>query len=110
MSSQVNGTSITLTRGDTFLAEVAIFNQDGTQYIPEPGDSVRFAMKTDYYETQVLILKNIPIENMLLRLEPEDTKPLPYGTYVYDIQLTTAAGDVSTFISKAKLKLTEEVE
>ena len=34
---------------------------------------------------------------------------LPFGKYVYDIELTKATGEVDTFITKAILKLTEEV-
>lgn len=47
---------------------------------------------------------------MLLVLEPEDTKTLPFGKYVYDIQITYADGKVDTFITKGRLRLTEEVD
>ena len=38
------------------------------------------------------------------------TADLNFGKYVYDIQLTKANGKVDTFISKAILKLSEEVD
>ena len=38
-----------------------------------------------------------------------DTAHIPFGKYVYDIELTKATGEVDTFITKAILKLTEEV-
>lgn len=110
MSYSVSGNKITLTRGDTFRATVSIFNPDGTPYELQEGDSVRFAMKQDYDDEEVLILKDIPTDTMELVLEPEDTKPYEFGDYVYDIQLTKANGDVDTFVAKAKIKLTEEVE
>ena len=47
---------------------------------------------------------------MMLTLEPQDTADLNFGKYVYDIQLTKANGKVDTFISKAILKLSEEVD
>lgn len=72
MSYNITGTTITLTRGDTF--------------------------------------KDIPIDTMMLTLEPQDTADLNFGKYVYDIQLTKANGKVDTFISKAILKLSEEVD
>lgn len=56
-----------------------------------------------------LLIKEIPIDTMILTLNPEDTKHLPFGKYVYDIELTKATGEVDTFITKAILKLTEEV-
>ena len=46
---------------------------------------------------------------MLLEIAPEDTEPLPFGRYVYDIELTTADGTVDTFISKAIINICEEV-
>ena len=100
-----------LTRGDTFKAEVTITDKDGNPYEPQPGDSVRFAVKKNYTDpdTDVLIVKIIPTDTMILLLKPSDTKKLAFGNYVYDIQLTTAAGEVDTFITKASFTLTEEV-
>lgn len=89
MSYSITGTTITLTRGDTFEALVSATKKDGTPYIPVEGDVIRFAM---------------------LMLEPSDTADLNFGKYVYDIQLTKANGKVDTFITKATLKLSEEVD
>ena len=46
---------------------------------------------------------------MTLTLQPSDTKNLPFGNYVYDIELTTADGFVDTFIGPATFTLTGEV-
>lgn len=110
MSYSVRGTTITLTRGDTCAVKVTILNADGSEYEMRDGDSVRFAMKENYNDNEPLLLKDIPTDTMTLVLEPEDTKELSFGRYVYDIQLTTAGGTVATFITKATLKLTEEVD
>lgn len=117
MSYAIDGTTITLTRGDTFRAEIAI-QIDGEPYTPAFGDTVRFALKhrtlnnqkTEFTDPDPLILKDIPIDSMVLELEPEDTKPLGFGKYVYDLQITFADGTVSTFVTKAPFNLTEEVE
>ena len=107
----VKKTTITLTRGDTFKAQIHITDKEGNPYEIQEGDEVRFAMKKNYSDpdTEVLIVKQVPTDTLILTLEPEDTKDLPFGTYVYDIQLTTAAGEIDTFIAKASLILTEEV-
>lgn len=110
MSYSVSGTTITLTRGDTFEALVTITKKNGEVYIPDEGDTVRFAMKATYNDDEPLILKDIPIATMMLILTPDDTAELDFGKYVYDIQLTKADGRVDTFITKATLKLTEEVD
>lgn len=109
MSQSISGTTITLTRGDTFKARISITDQDGNEYVPVNGDSIRFAMKTDYGDKSPLLIKQVPIDTLFLLIEPEDTKKLAFGKYVYDIELTRATGEVDTFITKATLKLTEEV-
>lgn len=110
MSFSVKKNTITLTRGDTFKATIGITNPDGTPYEPEEGDSIRFAMKKEYEDAEVLIEKDIPTDTLILTIAPEDTKPLRFGDYVYDIQLTKVSGEIDTFITKSKLVLTEEVE
>lgn len=110
MSYSISGTDITLTRGDTLKALVRAEYQDGTDYVPQEGDKIRFACKERYTDRAVLIEKDIPTDTMILVLNPEDTEHLEFGRYVYDIQLTRANGDVDTFITKAKLKIAEEVD
>ena len=41
MSYSVSGTTITLTRGDTFKAQISITDRNGDPYVPQEGDSVR---------------------------------------------------------------------
>lgn len=101
--------SITLTRGDSFIAIVNIEDQNGNEYFPKEGSTLRFALKKDYDEYKPLLVKDIPIDTLIFELKPEDTKPLPFGNYVYDIQLTTPEGRIDTIIPKGKFKLSEEV-
>ena len=110
MSFKVKKNTIYLTRGDTFKARLTINNPDGSIYTPVEGDKIRFALKENVEDEECLVLRDIPIDTMLLIIYPEDTKPLEFGSYVYDIQLTKANGDVDTFITASKLKLTAEVE
>lgn len=105
----IKGTTINLTRGDTMNAKITIKKRDGTEYVPEEGDTIRFALNDVYGVDEPLILKGIPIDSMVLTLTPDDTKNLPFGSYVYDIQLTTKTGDVDTFIAKARCIISEEV-
>lgn len=105
----IDGTTITLIRGDTLITRVGITDASGNEYIPQEGDSLRFALKRDYNDTNPLILKEIPIDTRILRLDPADTKPLGQpDTYVYDVEITYGDGFVDTFI-RGKLKLKEEV-
>lgn len=117
MGYSVVGTSITMVRGDTLRTTVEVFQGDAP-YVFQDGDSLRFAVKkkiykgsqyTELVEDTPLINKDIPTDTLLLELDPEDTKDLPFGTYLYDIELTMADGTVDTFIKEAKFKLTTEV-
>ena len=93
-------------------------NNQKEPYIPTSGDTVRFALKhttlnskkTDYKDAEPLILKDIPINTMILELQPNDTKSFDFGTYVYDLQITFSDGTVCTFITQAVFKLTPEVD
>lgn len=117
MSVKIEGNKITMTRGDTLIAEVFITDSHGDPYYPESGDSIRFALKRpimtsgnkEYKDREPLIVKTIPINTMILQIDPVDTKPLDFGKYVYDIELTYANGNVDTFITTAPFELSPEV-
>ena len=110
MSVNIDGTTITMTRGDTLNLKFNL-SKNGESYVPSNGDSIRFAMKKNIKDEECIILKDIPIFSTTLRLDPEDTKSLPQPSkYVYDVQITFADGTVNTFIDKATFKITEEVE
>lgn len=106
----IKDNNITLIRGDTLLLEIKMIKQ-GELYIPVEGESLRFAMKKKYSDPddQVILVKNIPIDTLILELQPQDTKNLPMrSNYVYDIQFTDRDGRVDTFI-KGLLTIEEEV-
>ena len=116
MSSSIKKNKITLTRGDTLRVKVEIIKNE-EPYTPEDGDRVRFALKhptmlpdgSDYSDVDPLIIKEIPIDTMILELEPADTKSFAFGKYIYDIEITFADGTVDTFITAAPFVLSEEV-
>jgi len=105
----IQGSTITLTKGDTLRVTLSLSDYAGHTYTPVEGDHIRFAMKRRYNDAEPLILKNIPTDTLVFQIDPAETKSLPCAEYVYDIEMTYANGDVDTFINKAKLILTEEV-
>lgn len=111
MSSSLVGTTITLTKGDTFKRTLNLKKKTtGEPYIPTSGDSIRFAAKKKYKDDECVILFDIPYDTLLVHITPAMTKDLAVGDYVYDIQITYENGDVDTFIPNAKLTLTDEVQ
>lgn len=100
MSHKIEGTNITLTRGDSLFLQLSL-KKNGETYIPAAGSSIRFAMKKSYKDpdSEVVLTKSVPIDTLLLEIEPQDTKQLPMDkSFVYDIQLTDENGYVDTFI------------
>ena len=114
---KVDGNAIYLTRGDTGRFEIRMENGDGSEYVPVPGDKLRFAMKralmnaakTEFLEARPVLLVDIPIDTRILEIQPVDTKKLGFGEYRYDIELSMADGTVDTFIADASFILTPEV-
>lgn len=106
---KIDGTTITITKGDTLRVEISVYDADGDPYIPQAGDSFRFALKQTYRDDEPLILKPISNDDLLLELTAEETKALKApSSYVYDIELTMADGTVDTFIT-GTLRTKEEV-
>lgn len=101
---KVSGSTITITHGDTLLKKVSIKGDSGDDYILSGNDRLRFALKESYLDAEPLLVKPIPIDTMVLRLESSETKQLKqHAKYVYDIEVTiddgTEEGFVRTVIS-----------
>ena len=108
---KIEDNCITITRGDTLETPVSIELPKGRDYIPAAGDQIRFALKSTYADDEPIIVKAIPNDTLILRLEASETKQLQARKkpYVYDIQLTTPDGWVDTFIDRGSFYVTEEV-
>ena len=108
----INGTTITITKGDTLDLLIEILLPDGSIYPVQAGDVIRFALKQKYTDREPLLVKEVPHTSMNLRLEAAETKLLAADgvPYVYDIQITMEDGTVDTFIDRARFIVTEEVE
>lgn len=106
---QINGTSITMTRGDTLCVQVNL-TQNGEPYTPVEGDAITFAMKRSAYDSgEPLLVKSVPTDTLMLELLPTDTATLAFGEYAYEMQMEFDDGTVDTFIANARLVLAPEV-
>ena len=106
----IEDNTITITRGDTLETEVSVALSSGEPFVPAAGDKIRFALKSAYSDIEPAIIKEIPHDTMILRLEASETKKLPARRkpYVYDVEIETPDGTVNTFIV-GELYVTEEV-
>lgn len=114
MSCTINGTDISLTRGDSMAVKINIKLTDPetgveTTYQPTDGDVVEFHMKRRRKDAVPMLVKTIPNDTLVLSLSSEQTKELDYHTYRYDIQITFPDGSVDTFITDSALTITTEI-
>lgn len=100
--------NIKITRGDTGVIAINLKNKDGTEYVMQTGDVLVITVKRSTYVSDVLFQKAFD-SSMQAKIEPADTAGLSYGTYWYDVQLTTAGGDVFTVVVPHKLEVMPEV-
>jgi len=108
---KVSGTKISLTRGDSAIISVACTN--GTNPFPlTAGDTIYFTIKANAGTTTKLVQKVITTftsGKANITLNPADTKPLAYGDYLYDVQLTLSTNEVITIIAPSRFTILEEV-
>lgn len=113
----IKGTEIQLTRGDTAYLEVPLVTLrhiDGQdEPIKEPfemqhDDILILTVRTDVKNPDICFQKVVQGSNMF-HIEPNDTCHCEFSKYKYDVQLTTARGDVLTVIEPACFKILAEV-
>lgn len=96
---------ITLTRGDTCAFDVEIKTDTGATYTPQEGDVITFTVKKDTKTADIIIQKT----GSNIVINPADTRSLKYGSYLYDVTLTTISEAVYTIITPTEFIIAEEV-
>ena len=97
--------NLAMTRGDT---------ESVTVRCSEPfvsGDTVYFTVREDAESPIALqiAVTSFPSGDAVIPIYPDDTEPMDFGDYVYDIQVTRANGTVTTLIVPSRFRLNEEV-
>lgn len=109
---RVSGQKLLMIRGDTESFTVSIKNDLGEKIDLVTGDKIYFTVKTSpQTEEKVLqkIIESFNDGNAEIFIEHVDTKDLPTGDYVYDIQWTHSDGSVNTIIPPNVFEIAEEV-
>ncbi len=107
---KINGTKVSLTRGDTAFLEISLMNENGDPYETALGDALYFRLKQNAFSKGMLLEKQIDLLTMKLRLDVEDTAGLKFGAYKYEIELVTAEGHHFTVIENADFEVRPELE
>lgn len=105
----LNDNTIQLTRGDTASITVDIFDEVAyAQYSMASDDTLTLSVKKSVNDRKYYFQKIVTGNNKIV-IEPDDTKNLGFGAYVYDVQLNKSNGSVSTVIEPATFELLTEV-
>lgn len=101
--------TIRLTRGDTARFTVQITNDKTNEpYVIGVDDTLTFSVKKTVNDVEAVLQKTVTGSDTLY-IRPEDTSELSFTKYKYDVQLTTAGGDVFTVIGPSVLEILQEV-
>ena len=101
--------TVQLTRGDTARLTVTITNETTKgQYTISADDTLTLTVKKSIEDAEPAFQKTIVGESTF-HIEPKDTANLTFGKYKFDVELTTAGGDVYTVIEPTTFELTKEV-
>lgn len=97
---------IHLTKGDSCQIEVRVFNKDGKEVEIIDSDIITLSVKKNELADEMALTKTADLN--VIYIEPEDTKLLSSGLYVYDIQFERD-GEVQTIIPLSYFQLGGEI-
>lgn len=100
-------------RGTTQALGIVILNEDGTEYTPQTGETVRFGMKHDPKASPYSLIKTGEYDSeqgcYVFDFSPSDTSSLTsaiYGEpYWYDVSVQTSGGELYNVIEPSLLLL-----
>lgn len=106
----INGTDISMLRGDTECLVVNCQTEDGQSRPFAEGDKVTFTVGTSF--GRALLTKTVtefPDGTAVIVIAHGDTNELTPGEYAYDVQLTARDGTVKTIIPPSRFVLERDV-
>lgn len=102
----ISNKNIFLTRGDTAKIALSITSAGSVAY-DSAKDTIVLTVKKSTTDKEKILQKTAV--NGVITISHADTRNLEYGDYVYDVQLTTVAGDVCTIITPHRFRIEDEV-
>lgn len=101
--------TIRITRGDSLTIGVTLTDDEGFNYKPVAGDKGYFRVKKSALAEDVLIEKEIDLDNVTINLVESDTKNLAFGNYRYEVEIITVDNNHYTVIKNALFIIEEEL-
>lgn len=104
----VSGTNLTMIQGDSESLTISRKDANGVILPFLEGDIVHLTVKTAPTDVEHVFQKEVTSfvdGKAIIEIDPIDTNGIAVQSYFYDIQLTTAAGKVTTLVKPSKLTL-----
>lgn len=101
-----------MVRGDSEAFDVKCTESDGTARPLVTGDKVYFTVKEDTEKTDKILQKVIDQFAggvAMVFIDPEDTRLIKPGKYVYDVQISFAGGGIKTIVRPSTFILEGDV-
>lgn len=97
--------TIKLTRGDTAYLDISVTDDDGKEFPLSNQTEICMTVREDALSP---IIFQIPAKDGSIKINPENTAELEFGTYRYDVQVILENADVYTY-GPYKFKVLQEV-
>lgn len=106
--------NIEFIRGDTKILLITVTDNNAAAYTPMPGDTLTMTVRDDNGEKVIEKVSGdgsiaITEGKWKITINPSDTAALPFGNYIYDIQVELVNGYTQTIVPLSILTLKEEV-
>lgn len=104
---KVDGNNIRMIRGDSGVFNISITDINGRNVELTDSDVLTFTLRRTPRSPTIVLQKTIT--DGTLTINPSDTQDMPFGSYVYDVELKRADGYTDTIIPPHEFLLLEEV-
>lgn len=96
---KIEGNNIFLTRGDSAVIDLTIYDEQGNIYTPKQNDVIVFSVKLNVNNIELALRKTF--EDLTITITKLESLKFNYGTYFYDIKLINE-DLIDTFITSGK--------
>lgn len=103
----VHDNNISMIRGDSGVFTITITDANGSPVELTEGDVLTFTLRRTPRSPTIVLQKTIT--DGTLTINPSDTQDMPFGSYVYDVELKRADGYTDTIIPPHEFLVLEEV-
>ena len=103
----VQDNNIAMIRGDSGIFKIDVIDVAGNAVALDDNDVLTFTLRRATRSPTIVLQKTIT--DGTLTINPSDTQDMPFGSYVYDVELKRADGYTDTIIPPHEFLLLEEV-